>query len=424
MLHIYSLGRVAVVSAILSGPLLERPAEGQSKDAAIRTWALDDKSVDVRAENWVGQLTLRFPEDRDWVVLFFDWPLRKSAQGVEDYHKLAGYVRELNAMVSKNREVLVFALTPAREEALASFREKLEPRFPIGTRSLSYKNFKISNVPTALLLSRAKGVAGEYDDPAALTRWWKDVLSAKPPPSQEDAVSPFEVRDWSFFEELDRPDLEKYVRDCAFNPSNGKNTRRALEMLRMRMAPGDFMALCDELSDFVPGRTVYNVGAILYERHLADPAVEEKQPDEAPSSEVDRQWRADPDDARWDLYRAAAAEFRAHPMWGEEDVVAFYKRHLTDMENDVMTRSWVAGELRNRNDPDLLPALMRMIDLEPDPRIRAINVLLMGALSPPGQPDVLRFVQEKLKTEANILFARAALLTVEHALLEESGGRP
>lgn len=370
--------------------------------AAARGQTGDGASAYLQAEAWYGRLALRIPENRDWVVLFFEWPLPKSPTGEQMSKKLQGCVEELNRLVERRRDLLIVGVTSARESELKRFFETFKPRFSVGVRSTSYRRFRVNEFPAVMIL-RPGSAAGMKDWEAGVPVSDPGLLAGLFPEDKGATPDPQDIEN----QDTDALKAEAMELVSAGDARKLDQFDMALELLRLRMEPAEFMDYCDRIEPLAQ-QASYFVGRIRFERHLADPAVEIKQTKEPPIARVLRDWRSNKEDPKWEKFRRFYDGFESRAMTAE-DLLADYRRLLTDDPCDMLIRQWLPPTIKNRDEAALLPALLAMYDLEPDPCIRSRLVTAAGQLAPAGDPATLAFFEERLTTEKNIYWVQPVL---------------
>lgn len=336
----------------------------------------------IHAEKWFGGPSFRYPEDRSLVILFFHTsPPRDQA---EAYTKaLRAHVEHLNQLVSERKDVLVLGLTSEPEDRLKDFVLACKPKFALGVRSTSAKSFGVERFPSIVVLK--SGVSRQEE---GLT-WIAECLG---PPLAERPTSP---------SERSIEQLKEALAAASGGVAMPDEAREALESLRIRMDYGEFASLCDDLEKRNAMSPSW-LGRVRYQRHLADPAVVEKQAWDTPVTAAQSLWRQSRDDPVWDPIEDFFKDFESRGVLTLEEVVQVYRAHLGDDPADLLTRIWLADTLRALDQQHLTPALRTMLDIEPDAVIRIRLMIALCALAPDGDPETLKHLEHRLDVEDNI----------------------
>jgi len=372
--------------------------------AGSETGTVTGAAEGLTAQTWINNLTLRWPDHRTYVLLFFrsPRPADYDASSSEAVEKLKSAVLSLNWIATSRRDVLVLGVTTDSEEQIGRFLERLRPRFAIGVRSIAYRKFDIKEFPAVLVLRKPP------DQPSGADGWVADRITqfdriadhlAPPPETSSDDDVPLE--------ELPNEVLMERLRSNPY-AAMGETLEDSLELLRFRMDPQNFMRFCDEI-EYAAGYSSVWLGSVRYQRHLADPAITEKQSDETASKAALARRRASPDAPEWQPYRSFMEELNTLAEQPAEELMSFYKKHLGNDPNDVLIRHRFAHYLSHQHQERLLAPFKAMFEIEPDPVIRNLIVLGISENAPPGDPETLRFLEKKLETETNIRWTRPTL---------------
>lgn len=361
----------------------------------------------LQAEAWRGRLSLEFPARREWVVLFFEWPIPKSDDRVEKAKLLKAYVEKLNELARKRSDVLIVGLTTAKDVELQPFYKALKPAFPIGLQSTGYRRFDVKSFPE-LRTFTFNASENAADVKVILTAAaLDDVL----PPAMEQPSGPTATpEDLDSRETADLKDLVETLTGDVTQAGMVQvpQFEEALKLLRIRMDSVEFMDLCDDLKEQTPGYGIY-LRRIAYERHMADPAILEKQSDDSPGGPILHEWRLTREDPKWSKVSAFFEALDKIEPLTTEAIVDQYKTVMTDEPCDVVIRSWYSDHLVSKG-RFVLQGLFRLYDLEADPRIRGKIANDISKLAQqPGDPEVISFFEEKLQTEENIFWVRPIL---------------
>lgn len=363
----------------------------------------DSKSI--TAGEWINPLHLRLPDERTWVLFFFRTRYPETANKAELRRKLETLVKRLNQLSRERRDLMIVGLTEESRDDIQGFLAETQPRFAIGVRSPTHKTFGVEDFPSVIVVRR------ENVEVAASPDRWESLL----PPLAPDSGAP--PLDELTIEELQ----ERVTRDpTALSIVDGE-AGQALERLRLRLAPEEFMAYCDQI-EHAGGVDAVWTGRVRYQKHLADPNVVEKLPFGTPASDAAGEWRRSRDDPRWAPMRAFFEEFNNRRSVTVESVVEAHHAHLTDDPNDLLIRFWLAQSVRDRKDVGLLPALRAVYDAEPDAVVRSQILLGMCELAPTGDAETLRFLEERMKTESH--FRAGATLGMVHSLIRDGMNKP
>lgn len=374
--------------------------------AALPAAANAAGGVSLRAEKWLNGPTLRHPEDRSYVILFFNVHDQDRDTAPVSLKELGRFVGELNKLSLRRPDVLVLGLTAHTEKQIARFMVEFKPRFAIGVQSLSYKRFRVEKFPTVVVIPRRDG---DMADPpwSALDSTALDAIPEKLGPPREQADIPLE--------ELSNEELMHRIKE---NPDPLREIvpilADALELLRTRMDAEDFMRFCDEIEYQIGYTGSIWVGRVRYERHLADPTILEKQPRRTRLSEVLASWRASRDDPTW----ASFSEFskaNSHDSRKPGRLIDLYRAHMTEDANDLLIRHDLTFPFNTLNDPAFIDDLKGMLDIEPDPILRSRILICIVQCASRDDTELLPYLEGKLAGETNIYWARPTLeMVIDH----------
>lgn len=338
---------------------------------------------DLSAESWVNPPTIRFADERTFVVLFFS---------TEDNHEETKEFFERLSKLKRRRNFFVLALSSEREERVRTFAKRLKVDVPLGAGSKSFRQFKVKRFPTLIMLERSS---------AKTPRWTEigvNVLDKMVPAELGPGIVSGEFDDSSTQDELIRH---------AYDDPDTDECERALELLRTRMSAEEFLDLCDALlGEGDPATQRY--GRIDYQRHSADPSIVEKRLKYPPSSLAKKSRREQPDDPRWsrlDQFEKDLPNKTVEQLWSD------YQASLTDDPSDALMRMAIADRLEKHPDKNGARSMLkRMYPGEPDDGVRLHIVGSMADLSGPGDTDAADFLEAHVDQEENILWVRPLML--------------
>jgi len=362
--------RVVFVLAALTAP-----SEARSTPARI----------ELQAESWLNPLSIRVPEDRTYVLLFFSTVQEREVKP---------WIEKLNT-IDRREDVVVIGLSAESKERVSKFVEQQKVRFAVGAKSKAYKKFDIKRFPQVIVLSpkgRSGAIAPETIDLERLDRRFP------PPPEKAPLTS-------GAFDEGSPLEL---LRRHAREDSERSESLRALGMLRKRISPEEFLDFCDQLLD--QEENVFRRGNVLFQRQLGDPSIpeSEKEPLLSPSSDARRMSRENPDDPQWVPVREYidGADKRT-----AEQLFQDYLDHPGDNPADVMIRRNIPDYLARTPDKQRArELLMQMFPMESDAATRmGIAFSFAGEVCQPGDFEVADFLEQQLQTERNVRTARPAM---------------
>lgn len=368
----------------------------------------------ISADHWSRPLTLVPGDGRTYVVLFF------SSRGDKD--KTKDCVERLN-MFNGRKDILTLAVTPERQPTADAFIRTFKPRFAVGSKSPSYKAYRITRFPTLLVLrpklNRQESGAIEVLDVTAQTRDELEQCLApmSTPPPQADVDI-----------------LKQFVRSST--ASNLRDVAETLESLRKRLPAKEFIAFCDEI-EWQCGFNGRWLGQVRYERHLADDTQPVKQAD-PPSRDAIRTLRdMDPQSAEVQEMQHIDDLIASLPItnpapWlelrGKYDSptapLDLACRVLLAQTFSVRIGACIDGELEAGCLPPLVDLARVLYDAESDAGIRYL--LLLGLMGLDDEdivqvPELPAWLASKLEAERDIRWVRPML---EQILFESCGTDP
>ena len=327
----------------------------------------------VTAEKWLGRLTIRPADSRTYVILFFDG---------EDSRELKEHVERLNNF-TKRKDLLILGVTPERERVGQIFVRRYQPRFVVGIQSSSHRSYGVTRFPSVLV------VKGEVRQQIDAWELMEELLGPEPEGSE---AAP---------EGLTTQEIQARIDEQGY-PSN-----ELLDILRIRMAPDEFLQYCDELErNSVPGTWM---GPLEYQRHLADPQTAIKQPPTTPAIDAVRkaQQKGTRKISEWEQL------LKTRETWTHQEILDLYLRHWGDDPEDLVYRSDLPTAIGGTKNPQYAYPLLDMLEVEPDPGVR---LKIINAISAVYDDDVSALpapVTERLEAhllvEDNIRWARSRL---------------
>lgn len=369
---------------LLMASVCAQPAVGW----VVSTDPPSSRAPDLRAEQWVNGLTVRPMDERPWIILLFHLhPSKDDAKTFEA--DLRKHVESLNRIAKARSDVVVVALTPEKEDAVRRFAAQLHVRFPIGVGSTSHRELGVTRFPSVVRIQKGEAVR-------ELTL--SDLPRLDLPEPLDDAAP---VSAWS------SERIMEGLRAQQGESVDGALVDQGLETLAARMDALEFMAFCDEIEGLAEGAPAW-VGRVRYQRHLADPGVEQKQSHTGPVAQALAAWRESPGDPKWAPFNEAAQQLEATTDWTSDQAFKVFQAHPTEAPNDLLIRHALAGCLRDCGD-EMLPALRNMAAGEADPIIKTRFLLCLVAAAPPQDAETLAFLEAQLTTEKNIRWVRPTL---------------
>lgn len=346
--------------------------------------------VELNAKIWIQKQSIRIPEDRTYLLFFFTTFQPKETQP---------YLARLNRLHAR-KDTIVVGLCAESGEKVKKFIQKEKIRFSVGAGSPSYKRFNIKKFPQLIVLS-PQGVD-------------QDAVQAVPS---------IEWLDLRFPDESDYPTLEsgafdehspvELLKRHGREDSAVDDRRRAVRLLRDRLAADEFMRYCDELLQDPKNRFTPSMnGFISYSKHLADPNSPVKEPLLAGSTQARRDMDADPVDSRWEEVKDYYERIGDRTA---DELLSDFHDHLSDKPANLLIRHQIARSMERlvhegQADPDVAQEyLMQMFPLEADPANRQRIVGAIGMISKPGDFSCADFLEAQLRTESNIRSVRPVL---------------
>lgn len=364
----------------------------------------------LHAGGWIGPIELRIPEDRTWVILWFQWPPTSGGKRDEAHRELKRAVDFLNERALRDKDLLVVGLTAAAKQKAEDFVKAFGPKFPVGFGSRSARGRilpSLSRIPppyrTTLHVDQTSDVAALLgkSDPRESTA--SQVPDAPDLAGADTRASELIAEAWK----------------CVADMTRGEELGDTLEELSTHLGTQEFMRLCDEL-EAKANRVSALTRHIKYQRHLADPRATTKQSNDTPVGPIYREWRSSKEgDPRWTEFHDAAEAFRNREPWPPGELIDYYQSVMSDTENHLLLRQFIAMELGRTNDEELLPALRELVEMENEPRIKSYLLLAIGANAPGGDVETLRFLKSRLPREDNLFFVLPTLEMVIKLIEEE-----
>ena len=361
------------------------------------------------ARQWWNFHELRVPDDRAHVVLLFS-----TSEG----GKVEPLLTPLHRL-DQQRDVLVVGLSPDRPERVKKFIDKHRIRFLIGAGSRACLRLGGRRLPRLLLVRSGLDAASPNARsifPGTPEGLKKLVAQMKADSGRNARHLPIPTAD-----QLDDNTPVAQLRLAALQGDRGAR-RRALEILRVKVPPEQFMDVCDEvLMAPPPPRAAKHYwlraqwyGEVAYLRHLADPNVKEKQPFLSPAS--DALERLEPADVAFlTAYKLALTEKSVKEL---RDV---YLQRLSDAPLDLVIREQVISNLIDHalnGQEQALNVLMTIAPDEPDTYLRWCIVLGIGSVCHRDDSDhaeVIKFLEDMLETEEDIRRVRPTIIAIlEH----------
>jgi len=355
-----------------------------------------DKLTEITARHWLNPHTIRVPDERTYVVLFFS-----TIQGKKETRR---YVSQLDKM-RKKRNVVVMGLSAESSRRVEKYVKEKQIRFLVGAESQAYRQFRIKKFPALVVLDpkqRASGAAGEIVPINDL----EEYLGLP----EEDANEPLVSTKFN-----SESSIEVLQQNARYN-SDKYQRQRAIDMLRGRMNPKEFMSLCDELLASAESSTMR--GHIAYNKHLADPSIKDKEPYLAPGILAGQARRKNPDAPEWQRVRDYEAIVDA--LSPEQLAADFFDNQVdASDEQSLLIRREIGNRFNHISEtgsPDekavARDLLMQMIPGEPDAAVRLWLVGALWSTVSAGNTEVGDFIEEQLKTEPNIRSVRPLMETV------------
>jgi hypothetical protein len=316
--------------------------------------------------------------------------------------------------LARRTDLVVAALSPEPAQRVGEFVKRRKPPFSIGigAESRSYQQFRPEHWPSIVMIRPS----GRVDQPAVdvfpATRDGLRRLMAmlgRPPADPKGSAST----------QAGPPDesaSDDSLRSILRGDRRILHRRQALRLLRRRMPPAEFLALCDEMQALAGRMEVdteadrfYFLGEIARQRHLADPAVVQKTPGLSPAERALRE--------RIHSHSGSSPGVVLQPIDAAaipaRDVVEWRKASLalrTGLPEHLLSRLAIAEGLRNH--PDLTAARALTLELiadEPDSAIRTELARTLRRICPVGDEEAARLLDEVAAREVDLVQARPAM---------------
>ncbi len=97
--------------------------------AALCYPGVSDQSVEISARRWFNPHTIRVPEERTYVLLFFS-----TIQGKDETKRYLARLGKLR----HQRDIVVMGLSAESTKRVGTFVKKHEIQFPVGAESKTY----------------------------------------------------------------------------------------------------------------------------------------------------------------------------------------------------------------------------------------------------------------------------------------------
>jgi len=337
--------------------------------------------VEIEVGRWFNPPSVRIPDERTYVLFFFS---------TVDERSNAPWIKKLNTLRSR-ADLAVLALTPESEERVSRFVEAKKVRFPVAAKCNAYKRFRIKEFPKLIVMPPHQSERNDNTDPLDFDAFDRRFSGE---PESERLVSA------AFSDDAPIDVLRDHAR---LDPVEAES-HRALRLLRTRQAPDEFMALCDELLG--SESNLRRRADIEYERHLANPAIADKEPLLAPASEALHAIRQTPDDPQWkplQEYRERVASRTP------DELLEDYLEHSSTAPADLLIRRTIPPTIGESADKARArEILVQMLRAEQDAVIRMNIVYTLATVCQPGDIEIAEFLEDQLRTEKNIRVARPA----------------
>ena len=378
---------MSIVGAVLSAFFDLRPARNFDMYAliflacgVIGAGGPESKSTEIKVERWFNAPTLRTPENRTYVILFFS-----TLQAAETRPYL-----EVLEKLRQRRDVLVLALSAESASRVERFVGEEKIGLPVGARSRLHKQLKVPRFPAVVVLDpKPKEVQATPEiihDVARVNDFLNDFAGESEAPSGQ----------------FDKSSTLAVLKHHARQDPDAEQRGRALELLRGRLEPKAFMKLCDELLTSAEGTS--ERGSISYLKHLADPAVPEKEALLAPSSVAANAMRDNPDDPIWEPVRQYAANIE----WlSPNELMRDYSQHDGDSPDESLVRREIALQIGKLADKAQARGMfMQMLPGEKDAGVRAYIVGEFWTSCEIGDIEAAEFLETQLAKEPNVRVVR------------------
>ena len=321
------------------------------------------------------------PEDRTFVLFFFSTLQRESASPwIEKLNKLRG-----------RKEFLVVGLSPETKERVSKFVEEQKVQFMVGIKSKAYKKFDIKTFPRVVVIPPRKCDQPIAPEALSLEHFDRRFSSL---PDADPLIS-------GAFDENSSINL---LRRHASEDPDESAAHQSLNLLRSKLPPDEFLALCDQLLQ--EEENVFRKGNLLFQRQRGDPGIAEsdKEPLFSPSALAQHEERTIPDDPKW----APIAEFNAQLSHRTEaELFEDFLDHLSDDPVDARIRSSIPHALGRSSDKrQARSLLMQMLPLETDFGVRQQIVGRLSDVCNPGDLEVADFLEDHLRIETNVRVVR------------------
>lgn len=355
---------------------------------------MPERPLEIRANHWFNSFTIRVPENRSYVLMFFS-----TVQGKEETKR---YLSRLSR-IQHAGEVVVVGLSAESSKRVGAFVTKHKIQFPVGAESRDYKRFGIKRFPAIVFID-----GGNQRHRGKLPVWSIDQL--------EDYVNLPHAGSALDSSDFDADSsLESLVEHTRRNPDDMAR-RRALTLLRDQMEVGAFMALCDELLESAEEMTLR--GNIAYQRHLANPNEPLKEARVSPSTLARRARRETIGGAEWQRIRDYEAN--ATGLSQDQLVADFFDNQDREMDSEgLLIRREIASRFNSIAEDGTVEEkraaksnLMKILPGEPDAAIRLWLVGALWSTTAPGDLAVADFLTEQLQSEPNIRSVRPMMETV------------
>lgn len=340
--------------------------------------------VELQAETWFNPPSIRIPEDRTYVLLFFSTLQEREVKP---------WVEQLNK-IARHKDVVVVGLSPESKERVSKFVDEQKIKFTVGSKSAAYKRFKMKCFPQVVVIPPQKcdkAISPEVLDLEHFDRRFPAPRGAEPLTSGAfDDDSPVDL-----------------LRQHAREDSDRGESLRALGLLRKKLSTEEFLDFCDQL--LAQEENVFRRGNVQFQRRLADPSIpeNEKEPLLAPASQAMHMCRENPDDPQWAPVRDYVDRVTERTA---EELFQDYLDHAGDNPADLMIRRASADHLGSTSDkPRARELLMQMLPMEQDAVIRMSMVFGFTESCQPGDFDVADFLEQQLQTEKNYRSVRPAM---------------
>lgn len=372
---------------------------------AAATFAPESSSrpMEVSARRWFNVRTVQIPDRRTHVLFFFST--------VQNHAETVRHIERLNRL-HKKADLEVLGLCAESSRRVEEFIKKRGVRFPVGAVSKAYKQFKIQRFPAVVVFDPETQQRSEelkpvpLDDLAGYDGW------------EDDGAQPVSG---DFDETTSVTQLQAHAR---FD-SDSLQRRRAVHLLRSRMATEEFLSLCDELLETSEDPTLR--GSIAYQRHLADPSTPEKEPVSPPSALANRARQENPEAPEWQPVREyeefagelspseLASDFFDYQQLGLDPTSLLIRREIASRFNAISENGSEEEKAEARTE------LMGMLPGEPDAAVRLWLVGALWSTTKPGDLEVADFLTEQLAIEPNIRSVRPMMETVIRCLRTGEG---